>query len=136
MSLTTGLIKFDRLVELAMAIIPSAEIDCTNKHLSFAMNKNRVIAIGYNRHKTHPLCVKYGYPLLGIHSEMSVLIQVGAENLSGLTLVNIRLSGDSFRGRIHRPILRNSKPCKRCMPWCMTLFKKIYYSTNQGFEQL
>jgi hypothetical protein len=122
--------KLDRLVRIAMSV--AQDIECSNRHVSFILDRNDVISIGTNSNRTHPLSAKYGYPLLGIHSELSAIIRAPKNiEFKKCRLINIRLSSDSWRYNL--PIFRMSKPCKYCESWCRGMFKEIYYTTNDGF---
>jgi hypothetical protein len=120
----------DEYLNIAMSLI--GDIDCTNKHISFIIQRNRILSIGTNSSKTHPLAVRKGYPLEQMHSELTAVIRAGRNvELKKCRLVNVRLSSTSLV--VDRPILRLSKPCKICSSWCLGLFKEIYYTDENGF---
>ena len=125
--------KFDRLIRIAMSV--AQDIECSNKHVSFIVCKNDILSVGVNSNRTHPLCAKYKYPLLGIHSELSAIIRAPKDTqFKRCKLINVRLSSDSWK--YNRPIFRMSKPCKYCESWCLGMFKEIYYTTNNKFNIL
>lgn len=123
----------DTYLNIAMSIL--RDVDCSNKHASFIVHKNRIISVGVNSNKSHPLARSKGYPLEGIHAELSALIGASSNfNLAKCKLVNVRLSGISWRK--NEPVLRMSKPCKYCHPWVTNIFKEVYYTTDDGWERL
>ena len=84
-----------------------------------------------NVFKTHPLANKYGYIIGCVHSELDAFNKLPKKykrDLRKLKLVNIRMN------RFEQ--LRNSKPCKHCLPWCIEMFDEIWYTTDTGFELL
>jgi hypothetical protein len=101
------------------------------KHVSLIYHKNKLVSIGTNVFKTHPLANKYGYIIGCVHSELDAFNKLPKKykkDLRKLKLVNIRMN------RFEQ--LRNSKPCKHCLPWCIEMFDDIWYTTDTGFELL
>jgi len=109
------------------------------KHFSFIFYKNRLLTIGINNpNKTHPKNKKIGFfnrkgedisDTIGVHSELSAILKLGEEDCSKLTLVNTRINRN-FK-------LDLSKPCNGCTSLLTQLnFKKIYFSTNNGYQFL
>lgn len=97
------------------------------KHTSLIVRKGTVVSVGTNENRTHPLAKKYGYRYDEVHSELDALLRYrGPKN--NLVLVNYRMNrfGD----------FRMSKPCSKCMAWCVAIFDKIYYTTHDGLVQL
>lgn len=125
--------KKEEFLRIAMDLVPV--IDCTNKHVTFIVRRGRIISIGTNSTKTHPQAAKLGYRLLQIHSELAALLNArGRCDLSRCDLINIRLS--SISNNYIGPVLRNSRPCSFCMPWCMDTFRRIYYTVDNGWCQI
>lgn len=101
----------------------------SHNHVSLVLIDNRVLGIGINRRKTHPLAAKYGYRSCELHSELDALLKVPKNYRDDdLTLLNFRFGpkGD----------MKLSKPCNLCLPWCMETFVEIYYSVPNGLVQL
>lgn len=90
--------------------------------------KKNILTVRNNSGKTHPALVKFTeFPFL--HSESNAILSIGMDNCSDCILYVIR-------------ILKNndivlSKPCCSCMKLieCVGI-KKVYYSTNTGYEEL
>lgn len=118
-----------RVLDTAFAMSKFA--NCKSKHISFIVDKNKILSVGWNDGwKTHPLAKKHGYRFSSIHSELAAIIRIGIDNCHGLTLINVRVNS---LGEI-----RISKPCSICQSWLSTLgLKQIYYTNNEGrFEAL
>lgn len=94
------------------------------RHVSMILRKGIVIAVGVNEKKTHPLAKIHGYQFEDRHSELDAFIRVPSGTRDKLTLVNFRFN--------NRGELRMSKPCKKCMAWCCSIFDRIYYSTSEN----
>jgi hypothetical protein len=58
-----------------------------------------------------------------LHSELDAFRKLD-DNFDKLVLMNYRFSKTGHIGM--------SKPCKFCMPWCINLFDKIFYTNEIG----
>lgn len=129
--------RLNHLMNLSMALMPGLDSHKLKAyHFSFVIHKNRIVSIGSNTDKTHTEAYKLKYLYPSIHSELDAYIRAKRvlSNLEDCNLVNIRLSRLSLRKK--SPILRMSRPCKYCLPWCQNIFKNIVYSTDEGFERI
>lgn len=99
-----------------------------HNHVSLILRDNRLVGMGINKRKTHPLAMKYGYRSCELHSELDALLKVPKHLRNNMILLNFRFGpkGD----------MKLSKPCRLCLPWCMNTFKEIYYSVPDGLVQL
>lgn len=93
------------------------------KHVSIVLRKGKVVSVGSNVMKTHPLAKEHGYMFEEMHSELDAFLKCG-EPKRGLTLFNIRFN------RLGQ--MRMARPCHRCMPWCVGVFDAIWYTTEDG----
>ncbi len=125
MRLTTNLLQ--RFLQ--MATTEAATIERQFKHISIITNnKGHILSVGTNRLKTHPTMVQLGYPMVQLHSEVDAFTKLTYnDKKKRLILVNFRLNV--------KDELRLSKPCKYCMPWCVTAFEEIFFSTENGFDK-
>lgn len=100
--------RINKLMEIAVAMRPYKQ---NNRcfHVAFLLDKKRIISIGYNNtNKSHPKTKNYPYSdFARLHAEMSAILKVKKDDLSGTTLVVIRLDKHNQ--------LKNSKPCRGCM---------------------
>ncbi len=115
---------------LLIATNEALTIDRQFRHVSIITNnKCHILSIGTNRLKTHPSMMQLGYPMVQLHSEVDALNKLSYNDKSKrLILFNFRLNQDN--------VLRLSKPCKYCLPWCVSLFEEIYFSIENGFKKL
>jgi hypothetical protein len=108
-------------LELARKISETVQRD--RVHVSLIVRKNKLITVGTNNWKTHPKTVELGYMLPYLHSELDAFRKMDG-NFDKLVLMNYRFSKTGHIGM--------SKPCKFCMPWCINLFDKIFYTNEVG----
>ena len=114
----------DKLVKYTNIALPiSLEIPRPKKHVSVLVRKNEVVSVGTNNFRTHPLAKKLGYRFEEVHSELDALLRYKGPK-DNLKLLNFRFN--RFKD------MRMSKPCCKCLPWCVALFEEIWYSTNMG----
>ena len=83
-------------------------------------------SIGTNVFKTHPKAKRLGYRYDEMHSELDALLK--APQRKNLHLYNFRFNRFGE--------MRISRPCKLCMPWCIAIFDKIYFTTPEGVERI
>ncbi len=130
----------NRLVEIAKAMKPKYESG-KSFHISALLRKNKISCLGWNNYNKHHLAHRFGayrnYKGFtenyrpSIHSESSVAVKMGLDDLSDYTLVNIRINNNNQ--------VALSAPCPNCFEQIILGLgiKKVFYSTNEGlFEQL
>lgn len=97
--------------------------------------KNKLVAIGVNSYKSHPLMSKFGKnpQAIFLHAEVDAIknalrvITLRDLEKSELLVVRIKLDGT----------LGNSKPCSGCMRAIEHFnLRTVYYSTETGMEKL
>ena len=115
--------KYQKLISFAYE--KCMEIPRRKKHCSIIMHKNKILAVGINRFKTHPLAVKHGYLFGEVHSELDAFLK--CDRRDGLELWNFRFN--SFGE------MRMSRPCPKCMPWCGKVFDRICYTMDDGIHE-
>ena len=78
--------KFKKLKEISLAMAPKHPSDQRCRHFSFILHKKRILSIGFNSIKTHPLNLKLNFVnkkndpinnVVGTHSELSAVIKLG-----------------------------------------------------------
>jgi hypothetical protein len=120
--------NFKRLIDIAIAMHPHFEHRFF--HVTFALRKQRVVAIGVNKQDhTHPMTLRFGYRrrndpgVVGVHSELSCILRLGQEDCSDTTFVNIRLNRSNG--------LALSAPCRGCQNLFKQVgFRRIFYSSG------
>jgi len=131
--------NFNKIVEVTYALINKHNADLRCRHFSFILDRNRIISIGMNSLKTHPMNLKYNYvnknkekisDIVGTHAELNAVIKLGEEDCSGLILVNTRINRNNK--------LDYSAPCNGWSGMIKQLdFKEVWYSNANGvFEKL
>ena len=117
--------KITKYTDIAMPI--SLEIPRPKKHVSIIIRKNEIVSIGTNNFRTHPMAKKLGYRFDEVHSELDALLRYKGPK-DNLKLINYRFN--RFGN------MRMSKPCCKCLPWCLALFDELWYSTDSGIMKL
>jgi deoxycytidylate deaminase len=118
----------DKTIKLAYAICPAnRDNGLPTSHVAFLIRKNKIVKIGWNKNRTHPIVKKHPYHegRVGIHAELDCLLKYDKEDLSDYEMVILRIDKKSR--------LNNSKPC----PGCISLIKQfnlknVYYSNSHG----
>jgi len=132
-------VNYKKIVEISFALAGKCRHNKRCKHFSFIFKNKRLLSIGINSPKTHPLNLKYDYvnkekhnisDIVGTHSEMRAVIKLGLESYRGYSIVNTRVN----RNRE----LDYSFPCNGCMQMIQELgFEKVFYTNKCGeFESL
>lgn len=124
--------NLNKIIEMSYALAGRHKHRQRCKHFSFIFEKNKLVSIGINSPKTHPLNLKYNYlnkqknkisHIVGTHSELSAVIKLGFSSCEGLTIVNTRIN--------RKNEIDNSHPCNGCMELLTELkFLKILYTTK------
>ena len=132
---------FDKIKEIAFAFDKNS-FPSKNLHLSFLIYKGRIISIGQNSKKTHPINLrnrkisKEGVDIStfkGVCSEWSAISKL--KNLTNIpahkcSLINIRINKNND--------IRMSRPCCGCLS-LLAFFdiSNVFYSNEKGeFEHL
>lgn len=131
--------NFSKVVEISYALVGKCSHNKRCKHFSFIFKGKKLVSIGVNSPKTHPLNLKYNYvnkqkhkisDLVGTHSELSAVLKLGLINYKGYFIINTRIN------RNYK--LDYSFPCNGCLEMLLNLnFDNIYYSNKvQEFESI
>jgi deoxycytidylate deaminase len=115
--------KHRKLVNFAMEHCLS--IPRRKKHCSIIVAKKKIISVGTNRYKTHPLAAKHGYLFDEVHSELDALLK--CDKKCGIELWNFRFNANGE--------MRMSRPCPKCLPWCLKIFDRIVYTMDDGMHE-
>jgi hypothetical protein len=112
------------LYEMAKEIC--LRIDRPKRHCSVILHRGRVVAVGTNQMKTHPIAKRYGYLFDEMHSELDAFRK--CEGRAGLELWNFRFNRFGQE--------RISRPCPKCLPWCIEVFDGIHFTTGEGIKRM
>lgn len=120
---------FDRLTETARAISLSDGITLRCRHYAFILNKRRIMWVGKNSRKSHPINTKYGYIAgSGLHAEACAIIRSGILDHSDHTLITFRIDRNNN--------VAMGKPCKHCQKLISDVgFKSVFFSDASGRMQ-
>lgn len=117
-----------RFEEIAYALLPEThpDISIRCRHFALLFKKNRIICIGWNKVKTHPINQRYNYhKLCGIHAECDVLIKSKTDDFRGYNMAILRIDKNNK--------INYSAPCKFCCDMLETLnLNKIFYTNEYG----
>lgn len=131
--------NLNKIIDISYAIAGHRRFTQRCKHFSFIYQKNKLLSIGINSPKTHPLNLKYNYinkqknnisHIVGTHSEMNAVIKLGFELCEGLTIINTRIN--------RKNEIDYSYPCNGCMELLKELkFENIIYTgKDKKFHKL
>ena len=117
--------KITKIIDLALPV--SLGIPRPKKHVSIIVRKNEVVSVGTNNFRTPPKAKELGYRFDEVHSELDALLRYRGPK-DNLKLINYRFNRFGT--------MRISKPCCKCLPWCVALFDDIWYSSDTGMVNL
>ena len=99
---------------------------------SILVYKKKIISVGSNSNKTHPLQKQYDIYRNRkglkhrIHAEIDAIIQCSKSDLNGAYLYNYREDKDGN--------ISNSRPCQACIHALKDKgIKRIFYTTKEGY---
>jgi deoxycytidylate deaminase len=122
--------RHERLLDLAIiaARDSTAEI-CRFRLAAIVAHKNRVIAIGYNRRKTHTIANTFRRRdgAMAIHAEVDALAKASAQigDLSGCDLYVARVLVDQT--------VAMAKPCEGCQRAVAAFnIRRVYYTVDSN----
>lgn len=120
------MINFNKLEEIAYALVPRYRGDMRCFHVAAIYYKRRLVSIGYNQVKTHPKVRQLGYHTIsGVHAELKACIRAGKEDYSGHEIAVLRIDRNDG--------LNESKPCVTCNSLIESLnFRNCFYTNSVG----
>ena len=119
-----------KIEEIGFALTPKNRRDSKFFHVAVIFQRNKILSIGQNSFKTHPVARKYGHRNSVLHAEVAAIIRHGLDDCSGLNLAVLRVNRNNE--------LAISKPCVHCQSIIDNVgFKKVFYTNEQGvWEQV
>jgi deoxycytidylate deaminase len=115
----------NKIEEIGYALVPSNRKDSIFFHVAVIFQRNKILSIGQNSFKTHPIAKKFGHRNYATHAELSSIIRHGLDDCSGLSLAVLRI------GRNNK--LTMSKPCLCCQNVIKSVgLSKVYYTNKNG----
>jgi hypothetical protein len=114
-----------KLEEIAYAMVPANRKDTQFFHVAAIFQRNKILSIGQNSFKTHPLAQKFGHNGNCLHSELACIIRHGMEDCSGLNMAVLRINRQNN--------LAMSKPCFACSKAIEAVnLGNVYYTNKKG----
>ncbi len=93
-----------RFAKIAMELAVEAERDVTHELCALVVSKNRVLSVGYNQPKTHPISSDTVQQQL--HAEMDALLRCPEADAEGAEVIVVRVKPSGKPGL--------AKPCGVC----------------------
>lgn len=115
-----------RSVELAYTLCPINR-QLRTSHISFLVKSGKIIHIGWNKNRTHPINLNHPYHSgrVGLHAELDVCLKSGKDDLSDYEMIVIRVDRN---GKVC-----NSKPCNGCQSVIKQFgIRETWFSNNDG----
>lgn len=102
---------------------------CRYKHGAIITRGSIIIAMGFNKFKTHTMHKEYGSHVVSIHAEMAAIIRARID-LTDCILYSVRIKNDGEYGI--------SKPCKSCYKLILEsgIRQVMYYDGTQFIKTL
>lgn len=137
-----GLYKFDKkdarmllkAAEFSLNIARSRSVWHRCRHISFIFKGSRILSVGVNSKKTHPLNSLYSYvgrfgedisSFVGTHSEMKAVLNSDRHFSRGMKFVNLRLNRNME--------FDSSRPCLGCEQMLSRLgFSEVFHTDSDG----
>lgn len=137
-----GLYKFDeknarmllKAADFGLNIVRSRSVWHRCRHVSFIFKGSRILSVGVNSKKTHPLNSLYPYvgrlgeditSFVGTHSEMKAVLNSSRNFSRGMKFVNLRLNRNME--------FDSSRPCLGCEQMLSRLgFSEVFHTNSDG----
>lgn len=114
-----------KIEEISYAMLPANRKNSKFFHVAMIFKKNKILSIGQNSFKTHPIARKYGHRGFCTHAEASASLRYGVDDCHGLDMAVLRIN------RLNR--LTISKPCVNCQYLIDSIgIKNVYYTNKKG----
>ena len=115
------LTRYQRFAKAALELAGAAEFDVTHQLCALVVDKNRVISVGYNSPKTHPISSETVQQQL--HAEMDAVLRAGEEALIGAEVIIARCKPSGKPGL--------AKPCSVCEGVLRRAgVRRVFYTEN------
>lgn len=113
--------RYQRFARIAIELAKEAERDVTHQLCALIVKKNRVLSVGYNSPKTHPISSATVQQQL--HAEMDAILRCSETDLEGAEVIVARTRPSGKPGL--------SKPCEVCEGLLRRAgVKRVFYTIN------
>lgn len=111
--------RYERFAKIALALAAESEHDVTHSLCALVVSKNKVLSVGYNQPKTHPISADS--KMQQLHAEMHALLKCGDADGADVVVARSKPSG--------KPGL--AKPCDVCREILRRFgVRKVFYTTD------
>jgi deoxycytidylate deaminase len=114
--------RYQKFVKAGLELAQAAhrDRDCYYQLCALVVKRNRVISVGYNNPKTHPLAHT---KMRQLHAEMDAIIGCTKAELDGAEIVVVRARRDGKVGM--------AKPCRACDDFIRRVgLRRVYYTVD------
>ena len=113
--------RHQRFAKIALELAGETKHSMTHSLVALVVSKNKVLSIGYNQPKTHPISVDT--PMQMLHAELDAIVRCADDDSDGAEIVVARLKSSG------RPGL--AKPCAACQKVLRRFgIRRVLYTTN------
>lgn len=110
-----------RFARIAVELAGALEQNVTHQLCALVVSKNRVLGVGYNQPKTHP--ISKDTLMQQIHAEMSLVVRCTSNELEGADVIVARCRPSGKPGL--------AKPCKYCEGILRRYgVRRVFYTIN------
>ncbi len=116
--------RHQRFAKIALELAYAVNGDVTYQLCALVIKKNRVLSVGYNSKKTHPMM---NTKTQQRHAECDAILRCPEDDLSGADLVVVRARSKAKAG-----LARPCGACREMLKHCG--IKHVFYTTNWDDE--
>lgn len=113
--------RHQKFAKIALELAGAATHDVTHQLCALVVSKNRVLSVGYNQPKTHP--ISKDTEMQQLHAEMSAILRCAESAVEGAEIVVARMKPSGKPGL--------AKPCGACQGILRRFgVRRVFYTTN------
>lgn len=113
--------RYFRFAKAALQLAKAAEFNVTHQLCALVVKKNRVLSVGYNQPKTHPISADS--VMQQLHAEMDALLRCPEGDVEGAEVIVVRSKSSDQPGL--------AKPCSVCQPILKRFgIRRVLYTIN------
>ncbi len=116
--------RIQKFARAALELADAVDSDVTHQLCSLVVKKNRVLSVGYNSPKTHPMS---DTKMQQLHAEMHAVLKCPEGDLRGADVVVARARSEGKAG-----LARPCEVCQGILKRCGV--RRVYYTTNWDDE--
>ena len=110
-----------KFAKIALELAGEAEHDVTHQLCALVVSKNRVLSVGYNQPKTHP--ISKDTEMQQLHAEMDAVVRCPESAVEGAEIVVARIKPSGKPGL--------ARPCEICEGVLERVgIRRVFYTTN------